>query len=83
MWGGEDPMTARVSMFRGRAHNIEDTALADALAPLIEALDVNDEDVVTVHVGTRYVSVQLVTRDRRGKVVPGVTTRLRFPVVRA
>lgn len=75
-------MSARVSMFRGVAFRIDDEALAEALAPLLDALDVEAADVLTVHVGTRYVSVQLVTRDRRGKVVPNSSTRVRFPVVK-
>lgn len=76
-------MSARATVRRGHAHNIEADALTSALGPLVEALDVDEQDVLTIHVGTRYVSVQLVARDPRGKVVPGVTTRLRFPVVRS
>lgn len=75
-------MSSRATMQRGQAFNIEQDALADALAPMLDALDLLHEDVLTLHVGTRYISVQLVTRDRRGKVIPGVSTRLRFPVVR-
>ena len=75
-------MSAEASLKRGRAVNITSGDLDAALAPLLAELDLDVSDVLTLHVGVRYVSVQLVTRDRRRKVIPGATTRLRFPVVR-
>lgn len=74
-------MSARVTLRRGFAYNIDRDGLDEALAPLLDRLDLEPDDVLTVHVGVRHVSVKVVARNGLGNVVPGATTTLRFPVV--
>jgi hypothetical protein len=46
--------------------------LVRAVLDAVELGDVEDRDVVTVHLGTRTVSIRRRVRGRSGKVVPGL-----------
>lgn len=56
--------------------------LLEAVAPLLELLGVKAEDVTTLHVGPRAVTVRTVARGRTGRVVDGITTATTHRVVR-
>ena len=55
--------------------------LLEALAPLLELLELELRDVVTLHLGPRTVSARVVGRGPRGKRLHGVTVRRSHRIV--
>lgn len=55
--------------------------LLEAIAPLLELLDVSGEDVLYVHVGARKVTVKRYVRSARGRRVHGLELTSGHPIV--
>lgn len=59
----------------GRPRDLSRPEVLDAVAPLLDLLGLEQADVMTLHVGHTTVSARLVSRGRRGHVIPGVVVR--------
>lgn len=55
-----------------RPADVDRAAVLDAVAPLLELLELDAGDVKSLRVGTGQVTARVVRRGRSGRIVPGI-----------